>query len=643
MKTRTHLLALVLVAFAVGLAFLQEPGFGDDFTYWSFAFDLHERGIIAWQKASFHDLRWPVWGVSWLIQAALGPGLIAYYAVPLLYLAGGAVLAFVFGRKATQSTGIAWVCGIAFLFHPLLDTICFRPMPDLSEGVWGAAAMLGWWALMQAERSTAQRWLLAALTGAAVFLAESNRVTGALIVPVLIACTLLHFRPRFPWLLAAGAVAALLYLGECGFYKWLFNDWMHNLHANMGNTENKGTEPIALWSLPFRFLDSLWKGGPLAPAYCILAVLGIRAAWREHGVLGRVLVLWFAILFMEYSCALQPVWPPRPLLRDADRFLAGLAVPFAILSAIGLAVAITMLARVVPTAWVRRKPALTGALALISLALLSSRQFTDPGSVPEMRRYMAGLPDGTKIFTHKAMREYAHLIDGRSAQRFTWSAPNEILHRTDALEAQAAECDEFWYVRKLVWLTTRKKLEKKKLPQQAALGSYFEAPEREWRLTAVMKKGNTPDLVFYQRRAAGDKAPLIWNFEGGELEAAVAESIPLTWTPATGRAHSITVEIPNEMDGKLARFELIAASNEVEAVTITVTFHDIRIMPSLSAFFTGPKRHEFLLKPYLYPQGGKEFFALRIPRYTEQGKVEVKFSSKAKAVNFTGFRAVVEP
>ena len=70
MRLRWHLFAVTLVALAIGLLFLQEPGFGDDLTYWSFAFDLHERGLVAWQKASFHDLRWPVWGVCWVLQTS---------------------------------------------------------------------------------------------------------------------------------------------------------------------------------------------------------------------------------------------------------------------------------------------------------------------------------------------------------------------------------------------------------------------------------------------------------------------------------------------------------------------------------------------------------------------------------------------
>src|SRR5687767_9622548 len=111
---RLQIFLMALAAFVLGLCFLQEPGFGDDLTYWSFAFDLHERGLVAWQKGSFHDLRWPVWGVSWVLQAILGPGLIAYYGVPLLYLTLGAVLAFAIGKRLTRSLTVSWACGIAF-------------------------------------------------------------------------------------------------------------------------------------------------------------------------------------------------------------------------------------------------------------------------------------------------------------------------------------------------------------------------------------------------------------------------------------------------------------------------------------------------------------------------------------------------
>ncbi|RYD61190.1 MAG: hypothetical protein EOP84_36055, partial [Verrucomicrobiaceae bacterium] len=134
-RLSTHLLGVVLLATLVWAIFLREPGLGDDFTYWSFAFELHERGVKeAWSQYSFHNLRWPVWGVSWLLQAIFGAGLFAYYGVPLIYLSAGALLAFTFGRLITGSLGLSWAAAIAFLFHPLLDTVAHRPMPDLSEG-----------------------------------------------------------------------------------------------------------------------------------------------------------------------------------------------------------------------------------------------------------------------------------------------------------------------------------------------------------------------------------------------------------------------------------------------------------------------------------------------------------------------------
>jgi len=75
---------------------------------------------------------------------------LVLYGEPLLYLVAGALLAFVLGRKLLDSPGAVRAGAIAFVFHPLLDSVCFRPMPDLSEGVLGAAVMATWWMLMNA-------------------------------------------------------------------------------------------------------------------------------------------------------------------------------------------------------------------------------------------------------------------------------------------------------------------------------------------------------------------------------------------------------------------------------------------------------------------------------------------------------------
>ncbi len=625
MKARWHWLALIAVAVGVGLLFLQEPGFGDDLTYWSFAFDLHERGLVAWQKGSFHDLRWPVWGVCWVLQSICGFGLASYYGPPLLYLAAGALLGFAFGKKLTGSITAAWAGGIAFLFHPLLDTVCYRPMPDLSEGVWGAAIMLAWWGLMNAE-SRGRALLFAAFTGAGIFVIEANRVTGVFIVPVVILCTLLFFPRRFGWLLVAGTTAAALYAGECLFYHRLFGDWLHDLTANAGNKGAKGTEFPNPWSLPFRFFDTLWKGNPLAPAYCILAAGGIWTAWRRHGVLGRVIVVWFAALYLLYACAPQSLWPYRPLVRDADRFLAALVVPMSVLAAVGLMTCLGWLGQRFPHA--PRRPLLTGAAFASLIFAVTSRDRFDLGFVPEMGRYLAALPEGTRVFSHKAMREIIFLVDAKSASRFAWTAPNEIMHRNEKLEAQAAGCTEFWYARKLVWLTTRKALEKKSLVQQAPLGSYLDAPERDWMLTGLFAKGDNPDLVFYRRRTPDSPPAQILGPDAPELQHLIP-ALPTTLSSAA----TVTWDIPTTLRGKLVRFEFEAAAVQVEALTIRLRFS------------TGGKRPvetEYLLKPYLYAGGGKEFFALPIPTDADKCQVQLKLGKGAREVTFTSFRAVVE-
>lgn len=643
MKLRWHLLALVLVAFAVGLLFLQEPGFGDDLTYWSFAFDLHERGLIAWQKGSFHDLRWPVWGVSWLLQAAFGPGLLSYYGVPLLYLAAGAMLAFAFARRAQATIGTAWAAGLAFLFHPLLDTVCYRPMPDLSEGVIGAAIMLCWWELMRAE-TRGRSVLFAALTGAGIFVIEANRVTGVFIVPVLILGTLFFFPRRFGWLVVAGACSAALYVAECGFYKWLFSDWFHDLTANAGNKGAKGTQAPPFWYLPFRFFDTLWKGNPLAPLYCITALIGVWAAWFHRGLVGRVVVVWFGALYLMYACAPQSFAPWRPLVRDADRFLAALAVPMSVLAAIGLSQLVAWLwSRFASAQWANRRARyeriplrglLIGAATVALVALITSREFFSIGLVPKMRSYLAALPTGTKVFSHKGMREFVHLVAARDAGRFAWFAPNEILHADPRLEALAAQCTEFWYARKLVWLNTRKQLEKGKLTEPPPLGSYFAHPEREWRLADVFVKEDTPDLVFHRRRTADDPPPAILEASAPDF-ADLLPALPAAWAQESGRSTFERMwKIPESLRGRLVRVEVDAASPQVEACTLRLRF---------SANDGRARRAEYLLKPYLYSAGGREFFAMRLPANADACQIQLKFSKNAKRAELTSFRVVVEP
>ena len=93
----------------------------DDFTYWNIAFDVYEKGVAGWQKSSFHALRWPVWGLCWVIQKVAGLGLGAYLGVGLVYLAAGAVVCFQLGR-------------LARIFHRVIRTHRFSARFDAGGG-----------------------------------------------------------------------------------------------------------------------------------------------------------------------------------------------------------------------------------------------------------------------------------------------------------------------------------------------------------------------------------------------------------------------------------------------------------------------------------------------------------------------------
>lgn len=632
LRVAWHWPALVLVAVAVCLQFLRAPGFGDDLTYWTSAFQMHESGLGAWQKKSFHDLRWPVWGVCWLLQSIFGFGLASYYGSPLIFLTGGAWLAFHFGRKITGSLPLGWACALGFLFHPLLDSVSYRPMPDISEGVWSGLVLLAWWAAMTA-RTRGGAALCALLTGLGVFVTASNRVTGIFITLVLVVATLLLFPRKFGWLILAGFCAALFYGLECFFYKRLFDDWLHNLHANLNATGKKGTEAVPFWQAPARFLDTLWGG--IGPAYCIPGVLGLWAGWRKFGVGGRLMVLWFAVLYLSYACAPQSLFPWRPMVRDADRFLSGLAIPMSVLAALGLATLFSpaWLGRWRFSRWPAMHPIASGVFSFVVLSLVTTRDRFSIDYVPEMRRYLASLPAGTKIFTHYTMRPIAFLVNAGAARHFEWRMHNSILHYDARHEEMAATCDELWYARKLLWITVRKQIEERSTVEQPRLASYFEAPERAWAMTRLLAKGDTPDLIFYRRRPPAAPPALVLGPDAPEWQG-LLPALPLEWDAATGVAkQKVRWKVPAQLRGKLVRFELTAASDEVEAVTFRLRF---------AAGDGRAPVGEFLLKPYLYTGRGKDFFALQVPAEADTCEVQAHFSKRTKHVTFTGFRAVIE-
>jgi hypothetical protein len=391
---------------------------------------------------------------------------------------------------------------------------------------------------------------------------------------------------------------------------------------------------MPLWYLPIRFFNTLWQDDLIAPVYCLLTLFGGWIAWKKHGVLGRMLVLWFVVLYLTYSCFPQSIWPWRPLIRDADRFLCGLAVPMALLSGLGL-VSLFQVRWVGERRWARwliDRPVVAAALGLAFFLVTTSREFFHLDYVPRMRAYIAERPPGTKVLTHRTMRAIAFLMNSSAAARLEWLIADPIMEPNAGNEKLAGEAGEFWYARKLIWLTSRKKVQKKLLAEQTALPSYFASPGKDWHLNEVLVRGDAPDLVFYQRRQPGAPPPVVLTASSPEFQG-VVPPLPAEWTP-TGKNRVLRGEfnIPPDLRGKLVRVELEAAANEVESCALQLRFRG------------NDKLGETLrLKPYLYPEPGQEFFVLPIPAEATKAAFSLMFSRSARSVRFLNFRVLADP
>lgn len=621
-----------LLALGVFLLFIQGPGLGDDFQYWWMAADLHLNGAAAWNVKSFHFLRWPVWGIAWGLQALFGPGLISYYGIPLFYITCGALLAFTLGSRIFQNRTGAWGCTLAFLFHPLLDDVIYRPMPDLSEGVLIAAAVACWMALAERERGRLP-WALA--TGLTCALLFANRLTGVFVFGVLgaVALVLSWKNPRFPlrqaalWLGVAGLTWLALVGLEGLFYRHLCGDFFHSLTANLGARGRKGTESVFLPGMPLRFFGSLWKGSVLGPLFTIVAGIGGWRLWRMGGRRERAVVAWAVVLYLAYNCALQSVFPPRPLLRNADRFLCSLAMPMALLSWAGM----RWLWGLWPAglAWTRRRPLVTGSLAALLLALAGHRDFFERGYVPGLREALRNTPAGTRVFTHDTMRFAAMLADADAASRLQWITRKAILSIEPESEQMAAQADEFWYCRKHLWLSERKRLEKDENAASERFASYMERPDSNWRLQRVVLHEKSPEFVFYRKRPG--------NAPAGRRTALAAfqrngSGFPLQWSPGQARKLEYRVLLAEKWRGKPVRLEIEGKSNRVEAFDLWVHF------------FRGNK-HLLTQKltPYLQHERGIDFHALEIPPQADACRAEIEVASATRELEINQLWVVAEP
>lgn len=641
--------APLLLACAVFLLFLKGPGLGDDFSYWRIGFDIHESGLEGWNPKSFHNLRWPIWGLCWVLQGVLGFGPASFYGVPLFYLllATGAVyfLARRFFLQPLPALGATFL----FLCHPLLDPVISRPMPDLSEGTFIALAVLMWVALVESKKGWS-RSLWALGIGVTTGLLFANRITGVFVFGVLVPVAgvmawkneRFTYRQTLLWLAVVGALFLSFIAIEALIYQRITGDFFHSYHANLGARGRKGTDSVPLYQFPFRFLGVLWKSGRLAPFYFIATLLGIGVLWQRPGRLGKVIVVWAISLYLAYSCSLQSISPPRPLLRDADRFLCSLALPFSILAMAGGLFTVRLLGRLKQFSFLKsHRLAGVRGLAVFMVALLAlvlfqgRRSLFETGFLPQLSHYLDTLPEGTRIFTHRAMRGAAFLANNDKAGKMEWYAPSSIFNYKQKHETEAAKADQFWYCRKISWLSTRKQLEGDGAEEQKRLGSYFVDPTEQWSLQRAIQVGGVPEFILYARRT--DDAPSPKELSFNELIPS-GPPLPYRWErPASAKkGKSISKQykfpVPEQLRGKALQVRLTAHSSFVQATKLTLDFYN------------GEEALETLsFRPYFHPTPAVDFHTFEIPAEATRCVAKFVFPPKAKDLTVSDFTALLSP
>jgi hypothetical protein len=624
---------LFLGGFLVSWLYQTPPSLGDDLNYWGLALDLHQGVPDAWNPASFHDLRWPVWGVCWLLQCLVGYSALSYYLEPMVYLGAGAVLVRALAREIGASERVALVAGILFLFHPQLDSVSDRPMPDLSEGFWVATAFFAWLRLMRSEHAGA-KVALAALVGLALAIGQANRITGVFAVPVLVIATLAFYPRRFAWLVACGAFAAGFVFVEAAIYHALTGDWLHSLHANLGARGRKGTEAVPLWELPVRFIPLLFRRYTDI-IFNVLGLLGLVVVWRGNGKPGRALAVYAFAYFMTYSCALQSVSPLRPLVRDGERFLASLAFPLAILTACALAEIVRHIpARVRPVTWLRARFPVAIALLVLVLVALASRTFRGANYLHEIAADLRTTPSGTRVLSHAAMRHVAFLADPAAAARVRWTLRSDLLRPSPDTLAHAAANDEIWFNRKWMWTGTRKKSEYDLLDGIGEIAPWLRPPLAGWFARSAIAKDDVPDFVFLARRTAAhtltEQGP-----DGRTLREALLPALGASgeWTfKAGGDPFELpAIAIPPWLAGRTLFLALRYSSNTTEPIRAWVTFQ--RGSRELSTL---------VFKPYFFPESSEDFFFLTVPRDADSVRIRLRVSSKTKRITLDSFRLFID-
>lgn len=621
-------LLLFLAGFAVSWIYQTPPSLGDDLNYWGLAFDLHHDVPGAWNPNSFHDLRWPVWGLCWLLQIPFGFSALSYYLQPMVYLGAGAVVVWRLAREVGVTERTALVAGVLFLFHPQLDSVIDRPMPDLSEGFWVAVAFLAWLKMVRLP-APGLKILAAAAIGLALAVGQANRITGVFAIPVLGLATLVFYPRQILWLALAGAFAAGFVVVEAAIYASLTGNWLHSLHANLGARGRKGTEPVPLWELPFRFLPTLFRR-TTDIAFNLAALVGAVLAWRTLGKPGRAVVIYALGYILTYSCALQSFDPPRPLVRDGDRFLGSLAFPLSILTAVALTTVAPILGKTIRLPAVRFSFALSGLVIL--LALLSSRPFRGPNYLHELAAHLRTIPTGARVLSHDAMRHVAHLAEPSAAARVQWTLRKDLLDPGAETLDLAENTDEIWFNRKWIWTGTRKKSEYDRLDTIGDIAPWLRPPLTGWSARLAVAKGDVPDFVFLARRDPA--APPLEPVPLANLLPAFP--VPHTWTWQKPPREPLVFPrspVPPALRGRTLFLSLRYSANTTEPVRAGVFFYD----------GAGRLRQLLTFKPYFFDQSSEDFFFVTIPPDAETLEIRFRVSEKTRRLTLDRFALFLAP
>lgn len=640
-------------------AFVRAPMMGDDIDYFGYALHrLMPRAEFP-PDEGFHFLRWTVWGPIWLSMLVLGPGFGAYLFVPAFCLGACAAAVYRIGRQLMGEPGGLLAAALLF-FHPLMDDLVLRPMPDIVEGLLVTCGFLLLWGRIERPEKrvgVAGQSAVGIALGALVFLSWVNRPTGLIwFIAAAIASAIFAPRRLLPLFPVALVVAAACFAIEGAVYQKMFGDFWHSIQANLGATDRKGTDPVPFWWLPLRYLGVIASGGALKTLLLVCSVGGGVALWRSGGGRGRFLVAWCVLLYLGVSCAVQSVAPLKPLVRVGERFIGGLAIPLSLLAAAGLLAAWR-------TAWVQgrfpprlRRPWMGWVVGIAALCALSSRSWRDTAFLPALRAWVVALPEGSVVAADGDAYEAAFVAAPGPARRIEW----EIVDRRKLKGGESLpgvdQARHLLVCRPRLMVTLRKHMESGRLGGDEPLPADLFGPTMPWELgdvafqpveldkeaalLGVGRAARAPDFLWFRRGVEGDGGEPVsvlgdvarWEWRGdsgsaGELSADPGGGLAFRRTgKGQARLVSRAFPVPPSWRGRAIQARIRIESTRPEPAEIYIAFFDR----------SGTPLGTQVLRTYAAKAGLWDFNAVRVPGGAVAAKVLVGVRSSCDAFAVRG-------